>query len=60
MRSFSASVGLAPTQLCGWADFLETPARFWLNLQVSYHLELEAERLGTKLTRDVEILPRSA
>jgi antitoxin HigA-1 len=40
--------------------FFRNSARFWLNLQVSYDLELEAERLGTKLTRDVEILQRSA
>jgi addiction module HigA family antidote len=40
--------------------FFGNSARFWLNLQVSYDLELEAERLGTKLTRDVEILQRSA
>jgi addiction module HigA family antidote len=40
--------------------FFRNSARFWLNLQISYDLELEAERLGTKLTRDVEILKRSA
>ena len=40
--------------------FFRNSARFWLNLQVSYDLELEAERLGTKLTHDVEILKRSA
>jgi hypothetical protein len=34
-------------------------ARFWLNLQTSYDLEVEADRLGTKLARDVEVLRRA-
>jgi addiction module HigA family antidote len=38
--------------------FRNTP-RFWLNLQTSYDLEIEADRLGTKLARDVEILRRA-
>ena len=33
--------------------------RFWLNLQTGFDLENEAERLGAKLTRDVEILRRA-
>jgi addiction module HigA family antidote len=38
--------------------FRNTP-RFWLNLQTSYDLEVEADRLGAKLTRDVEVLRRA-
>jgi addiction module HigA family antidote len=53
-RSISADTALR------LGRFFKNSARFWLNLQVSYDLELEAERLGTKLTRDVEILQRSA
>jgi addiction module HigA family antidote len=40
--------------------FFGNSPRFWLNLQMSYDLELETERLGGKLTRDVEILKRTA
>jgi hypothetical protein len=33
--------------------------RFWLNLQTGFDLENQADRLGAKLTRDVEILRRA-
>src|ERR1700743_2195152 len=36
--------------------FFRNSARFWLNLQTGFDLENEADRLGAKLTRDVEIL----
>jgi len=39
--------------------FFRNAPRFWLNLQTSYDLEIEADRLGTKLTRDVEVLRRA-
>ena len=39
--------------------FFRNAPRFWLNLQTSYDLEVEADRLGTKLTRDVEVLRRA-
>lgn len=42
------------------ARFFGNSARFWLNLQVSYDLELEADRLGGTLARDVEVLRRTA
>lgn len=42
------------------ARFFGNSARFWLNLQISYDLALELDRLGTKLHRDVEILRRTA
>lgn len=39
--------------------FFRNSPRFWLNLQTAFDLENEADRLGTKLTRDVEILRRA-
>jgi addiction module HigA family antidote len=39
--------------------FFRNAPRFWLNLQTSYDLEVEADRLGTKLARDVEVLRRA-
>jgi addiction module HigA family antidote len=41
------------------ARFFRNSPRFWLNLQSSYDLEVEADRLGTKLVRDVEVLKRA-
>jgi len=39
--------------------FFRNSPRFWLNLQTGFDLENEAERLGAKLTRDVEVLRRA-
>ena len=39
--------------------FFRNAPRFWLNLQTSYDLEVEADRLGSKLVRDVEVLRRA-
>ncbi|HEX3850899.1 MAG TPA: HigA family addiction module antitoxin [Polyangiaceae bacterium] len=39
--------------------FFRNSPRFWLNLQTGFDLEKEADRLGAKLTRDVEILRRA-
>src|SRR5689334_21205590 len=39
--------------------FFRNAPRFWLNLQTSYDLAVEADRLGSKLARDVEILRRT-
>ena len=39
--------------------FFRNSPRFWLNLQTGFDLENEADRLGTKLTRDVEVLRRA-
>ena len=41
------------------ARFFRNSPRFWLNLQTSYDLEVEADRLGAKLARDVEVLKRA-
>ena len=39
--------------------FFRNSPRFWLNLQNAYDLEVEADRLGSKLSRDVEVLKRT-
>jgi addiction module HigA family antidote len=39
--------------------FFRNSPRFWLNLQTGFDLENEVDRLGAKLTRDVEILRRA-
>jgi addiction module HigA family antidote len=38
------------------ARFFQTTERFWLNLQVRYDLELEKDRLGDRLDREVATL----
>jgi addiction module HigA family antidote len=38
--------------------FFKNTPRFWLNLQISYELEVEADRLGDSLAQDVEVLRR--
>jgi addiction module HigA family antidote len=40
------------------ARFFGTSERFWLNLQAHYDLEVEKDRLGDRLERDVRVLPR--
>lgn len=42
------------------ARFFGNSERFWLNLQNRYDLEVERDRLGDSLIRDVEVLRRSA
>ena len=37
------------------ARFFGTSERFWLNLQTSYDLEIERDRLGDRLRRDVQV-----
>jgi addiction module HigA family antidote len=41
------------------ARFFGTSERFWLNLQNRYDLEIERDRLGDALERDVEVLARA-
>ncbi len=38
------------------ARHLGTSERFWLNLQARYDLEVEKDRLGRRLTREVRVL----
>lgn len=40
------------------ARFFGTSERFWLNLQTRHDLEVEKERLGTQLEREVNIFAR--
>jgi addiction module HigA family antidote len=39
--------------------YFGTSERFWLNLQVRYDLELEKDRLGDRLRREVTIYDRA-
>lgn len=41
------------------ARFFGTSARFWLNLQTAYDLDLEEDRLGGRLTREVRVLRKA-
>ena len=38
------------------ARYFGTSERFWLNLQARYDLEVEKDRLGDRLIREVEVL----
>src|SRR5712692_6630877 len=38
--------------------YLGTSERFWLNLQARYDLEVEKDRLGRRLTREVRVAAR--
>jgi addiction module HigA family antidote len=42
------------------ARYFGTSERFWLNLQARYDLEVEKDRLGGRLQREVRILARPA
>ncbi|MDX2051506.1 MAG: HigA family addiction module antitoxin [Polyangiaceae bacterium] len=41
------------------ARFFRNSPRFWLNLQAAFDLEVEVDRLGTTLLREVEVLKRT-
>jgi antitoxin HigA-1 len=49
-RSISADTALR------LARFFQTTERFWLNLQTRFDLELEKDRLGDRLDREVATL----
>lgn len=49
-RSISADTALR------LARFFSTSERFWLNLQTTYDLEIERDRLRGRLAREVEVL----
>ena len=40
------------------ARFFGTTGQFWLNLQSRYELELERDRLGERLQKEVRVLER--
>jgi addiction module HigA family antidote len=41
------------------ARFFGTSERFWLNLQAAYDLDVERDRLGTRLEKEVTVLPKA-
>ena len=41
------------------ARFFGTSERFWLNLQAAYDLDVERDRLGTRLAKEVAVLPQA-
>src|SRR5947209_19671991 len=51
-RSISAETALR------LARYFGTTERFWLNLQAHYDLEVEKDRLGNRLTREVKVHDR--
>jgi addiction module HigA family antidote len=53
MRAISADTALRLGRYFG------TSERFWLNLQTHYDLEVEKDRLGDRLTREVKVLSPS-
>jgi antitoxin HigA-1 len=53
MRAITADTALRLSRYFG------TSERFWLNLQVRYDLELEKDRLGDRLRREVTVCDRA-
>jgi addiction module HigA family antidote len=41
------------------ARFFGTSERFWLNLQAAYDLDVERDRLGSRLAKEVAVLPKA-
>jgi plasmid maintenance system antidote protein VapI len=41
------------------ARFFGTSDRFWLNLQASYDLDVERDRLGERIKRDVPVFRKA-
>lgn len=52
-RSISANTALRLARYFGTTD------RFWLNLQARYDLEIEKDRLGRRLLKEVEVLRKA-
>lgn len=42
------------------ARFFGTSELFWLNLQATYDLDVERDRLGARLNREVRVLARAS
>jgi addiction module HigA family antidote len=42
------------------ARFFGTSERFWLNLQTAYDLEVERDRLGARLSREVLVFKKAS
>lgn len=54
LRAISADTALR------LARYFGTSERFWLNLQTRYDLEVEKDRLGDRLRREVKVLNADA
>ena len=52
-RSITANTALRLARYFGTTD------RFWLNLQARYDFEIEKDRLGTRLAKEVEVLRKA-
>ena len=52
-RSITANTALRLARYFGTTD------RFWLNLQARYDLEIEKDRLGKRLAKEVEVLRKA-
>ena len=50
---------ITPDTALRLARFFGTSDRFWLNLQVAYDLDVERERLGDRLEREVTVHRRA-
>jgi len=53
-RAISADTALRLARYFGTTD------RFWMNLQARYDLEVEKDRLGERLEREVEVLAKAS
>lgn len=53
-RAISADTALRLARFFGTSD------RFWLNLQASYDLDVERDRLAHRLTKEVEVLRKAS
>jgi antitoxin HigA-1 len=54
VRAISADTALRLARYFGTTD------RFWLNLQARYDLEVERDRLGSKLEKEVRVFDRAS
>jgi addiction module HigA family antidote len=52
-RALSADTALRLARFFGTSD------RFWLNLQASYDLDVERDRLGDRIERDVPVFKKA-
>ncbi len=52
--------GHHPSRQLRLARFFGTSERFWLNLQTGYDLEVERDRLRTRLSKEVRVLKRAS
>jgi len=53
-RTITADTALQLARYFGMSE------RFWLNLQARYHLEVEKDRLGDRLSKEVVILAKAS